>query len=143
MTIKALAEAVGVPQSTIRLYRDEFEEFIDVTGQGRKRRYSDDGMATLRRIVAWKREGWAAGRIRDELAKERQPIARLRRQTVEERLDEITALLRAQAGEVAMLRAEVGALRAETRRMAAAAVESAQEAATLTLEDALLGSGDD
>ena len=133
-TLREIAAAAGIPESTARLYRDEFEEFLETTGQGKRRRYSDTAVETMRRIVAWKREGWSAASIRDELARERMPAPRARRRTTEERLDEITAVLRAQAGEVAMLRAEVGALRAEIKRLA-----DRQTDAPLSLERILTG----
>ncbi len=116
-TLRQIAAALGLPESTLRLYRDEFEEYVPCTGQGRRRRYAEDGSDALRRITDWKKEGWAAGRIREELARERAPRERARRRTTEERLDEALALLTAQAGETAMLRAEVAALRAEMRQL--------------------------
>lgn len=115
MTLNKMAAVLDVPGSTLRLYRDEFEEYVPCTGEGRKRRYNDEGVAALRRIVAWKREGWSAGRIRDELARERTPRERTRRRTTEERLDEAILLLTAQSGEIALLRAEVAALIAALR----------------------------
>ncbi len=116
-----MAQALKVPEATVRVYRDEFEEFLPAHGEGRKRRYEEGTLQTLRRIVAWKREGKASVWIRDELAREARPAPRVRFRNTEERLDEIAAFLRAQASEIAMLRVEVGALRAETSRLADAA----------------------
>lgn len=116
-TLREVSARLGLPESTLRLYRDEFEEYVPCTGQGRRRRYTEEGLETLRRIVEWKREGWTAGRIRDALARERTPRERTRRRTAEERLDEVLVLLTAQGSEIAMLRTEVAALRAELRHL--------------------------
>lgn len=120
-TIREVCALLELPESTLRLYRDEFDDFIPCAGEGRKRRYADEGVETLRRIVAWKREGWTSGRIRDELARERTPRERKRRRTNEERLDEAILLLTAQTGEIALLRAEIRALRERVEGFAAAA----------------------
>lgn len=130
-TVKELAGLIAVPESTLRLYRDEFDDLIPCTGQGRKRRYTEDGIAVLRRIVAWKREGWASGRIRDALAREQPPkasvVGRARHQTQAERLDEAILLLTAQAGELALLRTEVVSLRAEIRQLTDALRDTERE----------------
>lgn len=120
MTIAEVARIIGAPLSTVRLYRDEFEEYVPCRGQGRKRRYEAEGIDVLRRIVAWKRDGWAGSRIREELARERLPRERVRRRTNEERLDEALLLLTAQAGEIAMLRSEVSALRGAMNELSSA-----------------------
>ena len=119
-TLREVSALLGMPESTLRLYRDEFEEYVPCVGQGRKRRYTSEGVDALRRIVEWKRGGWSAGQIRDTLARERTPRERVRRRTAEERLDEVIGLLTAQAGEIAMLRAEVSALRASVAEVSAA-----------------------
>jgi DNA-binding transcriptional MerR regulator len=118
-TLKSIAAEAAVPESTVRVYRDEFEEFLPASGEGRRRRYDDATAARLRQILQWKRSGWTTPQIRDELRKEAAPQARVRRRTTEERLDEIVAGLKAQGSEVTLLRAEVGALRAEIRRLIA------------------------
>jgi Predicted transcriptional regulators len=115
-SLKQFSLSLGVPESTLRLYRDEFEEYLPVTGTGRRRRYPAEALGILRQIVVWKKEGWTGGQIREELRKSAQPAARARGRTAESRLDEAIALLRAQAGEIALLRAEVAALRADLRR---------------------------
>lgn len=139
-TLREVAEAAGVPESTLRLYRDEFEEFLPPAGgEGRRRRY-DDGIAErLTRIARWRREGKTASQVRDTLTREIAPTApaqRARKRNTDERLDELAALLRAQASEVAMLRVEVGALRADVRRLTAVLRADAPP----TLEEALSAS---
>jgi DNA-binding transcriptional MerR regulator len=119
-SLKELAIKLGVPESTLRLYRDEFDELVPVAGgEGRRRRYGPEGTETLRLIVGWKREGKPAAAIRAELERRAAPRERARRRDTDGRLDEVSALLTAQAGEIALLRAEVGALRAALRELTA------------------------
>lgn len=125
MTIRAVAASVGVPESTVRLYREEFDEFIEGMGEGRRRRLTEEGAATLKRVVAWKREGWPSVQVRDVLSRERQPRERARSRTVEERLDVLIALGRTQEKEVALLRVQVGALRDEVAGLQAALEQDA------------------
>ncbi|GAB4455104.1 MAG: hypothetical protein OHK0029_10640 [Armatimonadaceae bacterium] len=117
--LKEIAQDAGVPESTLRLYRDEFEELVPASGSGRRRRYEAEGEALLRQIVEWKRAGWTSVRIRDELKKTRQPRHRARQRNLEERLDELSTQIAALHRETVELRAEIGALRsavAELRR---------------------------
>ncbi|MBC8103554.1 MAG: MerR family transcriptional regulator [Cytophagales bacterium] len=116
-TLKAIATELVVPESTLRIYRDEFEEFVVASGEGRRRRYDEAATGRLKQIVQWKRNGWTSAQVRDALLKEAMPQARVRRRSVEERLDDVIALLRVQGSEALLLRAEIGALRAEIRRL--------------------------
>jgi DNA-binding transcriptional MerR regulator len=134
-TLKQLAELFDLPESTLRLYRDEFEEWIPAQGEGRRRRYEVQGIAALQKVIAGKQAGWGAAKIRDELAREQTPVARARRRNTEERLDEIAARLQAQAGEIALLRVEVGGLREELRRL----TEVLRRDAAPTMEETLFG----
>lgn len=134
-TLKELAERWETPESTLRLYRDEFDELIPTQGTGRRRRYDERGAEALRRIIRWKREGRTAAQIRDELAKEQRPQTAGRQRNVEERLDEIAARLEAQRGEIALLRVEVSALRADFGRL----LEILRQDAPPTFEEAVIG----
>lgn len=135
-TLKQIAEDVSMPESTLRLYRDEFEEYLPATGEGRRRRYPDTTAALLRSVVEWKKRGWSATQIRDSLAKVQRPQEKARRRGTDERLDEIAARLAAQQSEVAALRIEVGALREEIRRL----TDTLRQPA-LTMEEALMRGG--
>lgn len=119
MLLKELANAVGLPESTVRLYRDEFAEYLPVLGEGRRRRYPPEALLLMRQIIAWKREGQNVSQIRDELNRQRQPGETSRRRTSEERWDEVTARLTAQASEVTALRIEVAALRGDLAKLTA------------------------
>ncbi len=50
-TIKEIASVLNVPESTLRYYRDRFEEFIPYVGKGRKRRYKKEALAIFRLII--------------------------------------------------------------------------------------------
>jgi DNA-binding transcriptional MerR regulator len=116
LTIKELAQSLKMPESTLRLYRDEFDELIPTMGEGRRRRYNDQGVEAIQRIVRWKREGKSGPEIRNELSKERrQNSGRLR--NTEERLDEITMRLEVQREELASIRVEINALRSDFREL--------------------------
>jgi len=128
-TLNEIAGMLEAPESTVRLYRDEFEEYLPVSGQGRRRRYSRESLVLFRQIIARKQEGWTASAIREELGRLTQPGPRARRRTAETQLDEIVALIRAQGAEIALLRAEVGQLREEVA--ASARASSGNDAPTL------------
>jgi DNA-binding transcriptional MerR regulator len=117
MTLKQIAEEIGLPESSVRLYRDEFEEFLVATGEGRRRRYGTDALETMQRIVALKKAGASGATIRQELLRTHTPQEVKRARTQEERLTDVIVLLSAQQSEIALLRAEVGALRGEIGRL--------------------------
>jgi DNA-binding transcriptional MerR regulator len=110
-SLREIASRLQTPESTLRLYREEFEEFIPAQGEGRRRRYDERAEEILRQILAWKQAGWRGEAIRDALRKQHRPEAQARKRTTEDRLDELVTLVRAQAEQLALLRAEVGQLR--------------------------------
>lgn len=57
LTIRQLAEALALPESTVRYYRDAFADAVPAVGQGRRRRYPAEALDVFRTIVA----GYAAG----------------------------------------------------------------------------------
>ncbi len=106
-----------MPESTLRLYRDEFEEFVPAMGEGRRRRYDPSVTETLRRIVEGKKAGASSGSIRSELARATTPRAVRQHLALEDRLAQLLTTLEAQHSEIALIRAEVGALRNEMSRL--------------------------
>ncbi len=117
MTLKDIAKELGAPESTLRLYRDEFAEFIPATGEGRRRRYDAPAAETLRVILVGKKAGASGATIRQGLARSSEPRERKRAVTQEDRDAQLLVVIEAQGGEIALLRAEVGALRSEIGRL--------------------------
>lgn len=117
MTLKHIAQQIAVPESTLRLYRDEFAEFVPATGEGRRRRYDDEAARILRQIAEWKKAGASATTIRQELARTQTPTERKQTATQEERIAQVLMAIAGQTNEIALLRAEVGVLRSELGRL--------------------------
>jgi DNA-binding transcriptional MerR regulator len=111
-SLREIAELLEMPESTLRLYRDEFEEFVSARGEGRRRRYDEAALQVLRDITGWKKAAWKSEAIRDALKKQKRPESQARRRTSEDRLDELMVLVRAQSEQIAQLRVEIGQLRA-------------------------------
>ncbi|MBC8140996.1 MAG: MerR family transcriptional regulator [Armatimonadetes bacterium] len=132
MTLKQIAQQIAVPESTLRLYRDEFNEFVPATGEGRRRRYNDAAAQTLHKIVEWKKAGTGANAIRQELARTQTPMERKNSATQDERIAQVLTVLGGQGSEIAMLRAEVGVLRSEMGRLIA--LLSADQSGAKTME---------
>jgi len=59
-TVRELADQLGLPESTVRYYRDAFLDHIPAVGTGRRRRYPPAALAVLRSIA----DGYAAGLTR-------------------------------------------------------------------------------
>jgi DNA-binding transcriptional MerR regulator len=116
LTFKELAESARIPESTLRVYRDEFEDYLPAMGEGRKRRYDTEAAKTLQRIVALKKEGKSRESIRGELAKTQTPQARVKVRTQETQSDAILLSLQALQAEIVGLRVEVAALREAVHR---------------------------
>lgn len=64
MTLRQVADSLGLPESTTRYYRDAFLDFIPLVGTGKRRRYPPPAVAVLRTIA----EAYAAGRTRHQIA---------------------------------------------------------------------------
>jgi DNA-binding transcriptional MerR regulator len=114
LTFKELAESATIPESTLRVYRDEFEDYLPASGEGRKRRYGTEAAKTLQRIVALKQEGKSRESIRAELSKTHEaqtPQTRVKVRTQETQNDAILLQLAALQQEIVGLRVEVAALR--------------------------------
>jgi len=68
-TIKELSSILNVPESTLRYYRDRFEEFIPVVGKGRKRRYKQESIEIFKQIIKGYEEDLTTKQIRNNLLK--------------------------------------------------------------------------
>jgi len=64
LTLKQLANELGLPESTVRYYRDQYIDQIPSVGSGRRRRYPPEAVAILRSIA----ESYAAGGNRADIA---------------------------------------------------------------------------
>lgn len=51
LTMAQIAQQLGLPESTVRYYRDKFSEWIPVVGEGRHRRYPPEVVEILRIIA--------------------------------------------------------------------------------------------
>jgi DNA-binding transcriptional MerR regulator len=63
-TIRKIADELGIPESTVRYYRDQFERHIPAVGRARRRRYAEPAVAVLRFIA----EAYASGQQREDIA---------------------------------------------------------------------------
>ncbi len=64
LTLKQIAEELGLPESTVRYYRDAYPDKVPCVGTGRRRRYPRAAVAVLRSIA----DAYASGRSRREIA---------------------------------------------------------------------------
>ena len=62
-TLRQIASQLNLPESTVRYYRDAFVTHIATVGMGRRRRYPEEAVTTLRLIA----DAYARGRTRDEI----------------------------------------------------------------------------
>jgi DNA-binding transcriptional MerR regulator len=60
LTISAIAQKIGIAESTVRYYRDRFSDFIPSVGEGRFRRYKPEALEILRLIAESLRSGRTA-----------------------------------------------------------------------------------
>lgn len=67
-TIKQIAKEIGAGESTVRFWRDRHENFIPCIGKGRKRRYPQEALETLRFIAECSAEGKNADEITEALS---------------------------------------------------------------------------
>ncbi|HEY8414402.1 MAG TPA: MerR family transcriptional regulator [Thermaerobacter sp.] len=57
LTIADIARQLGLPESTLRYYRDRFAEFIPSVGEGRTRRYPQEAIEVFKAIADAMRSG--------------------------------------------------------------------------------------
>ena len=67
LTIISIAKELGLPESTVRFYRDKFLEYIPFEGEGRKRRYMPEAVKVLRFIAHSLRSGKTSKKTAEEL----------------------------------------------------------------------------
>ena len=68
LTIISIAKELGLPESTVRFYRDKFLEYIPFEGEGRQRKYRPDALRVLRFIAHSLRSGKASQKTAEELS---------------------------------------------------------------------------
>ncbi len=68
-TIKELSKELKIPESTLRYYRDRFEEFIPTVGKGRKRRYKEEAIDVFKLIIEGYEQDLNFRQIKDKLIK--------------------------------------------------------------------------
>jgi len=68
LTITGIAQKLGMPESTVRYYRNKFPDFIPAVGEGRKRKYRQETLEVISLIEKMFRENRPAFEIADRLA---------------------------------------------------------------------------
>ena len=63
LTLRAIALALDIPESTVRYYRDSFADYLPAVGRGRRRRYPRTTLPLFRSIAT----AYADGLTRDEI----------------------------------------------------------------------------
>lgn len=66
LTIAEISKQLDIPESTVRFYRDRFEDYIPYVGHGRRRRYKREAIEVIR-IIA---EGMQSQRSAEEIEQE-------------------------------------------------------------------------
>jgi len=69
-TIQEISKLLNVPESTLRYWRDKYEDFIPMVGEGRKRRYKEEAVIVLKRIAELSAEELTAEDIAERLSLE-------------------------------------------------------------------------
>ncbi len=68
LTITGIAQKLGMPESTVRYYRNKFPDFIPAVGEGRKRKYRPETLEVISVIEKMFRENRPAIEIAEQLA---------------------------------------------------------------------------
>ncbi len=63
LTLRAIALALDIPESTVRYHRDSFADYLPVVGRGRRRRYPRTTLPLFRTIAT----AYADGLTRDDI----------------------------------------------------------------------------
>ncbi|MFN3337561.1 MAG: MerR family transcriptional regulator [Thermomicrobium sp.] len=67
LTLSEVAQRLGLPETTVRYYRDRFAPYLPVVGEGRSRRYPPQAVERLRWIVEQLRAGSSVQEIEAQL----------------------------------------------------------------------------
>lgn len=70
LTIAEISKRLQVPESTIRSWRDRYDDFIPSSGKGRKKRFPDEALAVFRMIAEQSADGATATAIAERLSVE-------------------------------------------------------------------------
>ena len=71
LTLKEIAQQIGVPESNLRYYRNRIDEYLPSVGKGRRRRYYPESAEVFRRTVEMVQEGVSLDRVHRNLASEK------------------------------------------------------------------------
>jgi DNA-binding transcriptional MerR regulator len=71
LTLRAIAHALRLPESTVRYYRDAFAEFLPTEGRGRRRRHPAAVLPLFELIAEGFAVNWSRNDIRAALAERR------------------------------------------------------------------------
>ena len=66
LSIKEIARQLEVPESNVRYWRDRFEDYLPVVGEGRKRRYKKQALDIFQAI----RDGYQANQSTEDIARD-------------------------------------------------------------------------
>ncbi|WP_425057684.1 hypothetical protein SCACP_22180 [Sporomusa carbonis] len=67
LSIKDISQEIGIPQSTLRYYRDLFLEYLPATGEGKKKRFYPEAVAVFEAIAKGMHQNKNAEEIAAEL----------------------------------------------------------------------------
>lgn len=67
LTLSEVAQRLGLPETTVRYYRDRFAPYLPMVGEGRSRRYPPQAVERLRWIVEQLRAGSSVQEIEAQL----------------------------------------------------------------------------
>lgn len=68
LTLAEIAKEIDVPESTVRFYRDKFDDFIPSVGKGRSKRYKVEALDVLRFIAEGFKRNETATMIQERLS---------------------------------------------------------------------------
>jgi len=67
LTVREIARELGLPESTVRYYRDAFAGYLPAVGTGRRRRYPLEAIPLLRVVAEGYAQNWARTEIEHAL----------------------------------------------------------------------------